>query len=294
MTRILVGGFALAILAALPGQAALSERNVEIVRSMTEAINQRNLDALDELVAADVRRHCAATPGVVVGNLEEFKAFLRSDFATVPDSTQEIQQIFGSGDRVATRAIYRGTQTGPMGPFPASGKPLELPFLAILRIEEDKVAEIWVEWDNLAALGQLGFWPPPSDEAREANEALARRWFEEVINQRNLDALPEIYAPDYAYHGQAGLELRGLEALRGFAAAILAGSDDRHAVVERQVAEGNRVVTQFTSRGTHTGTFQGIEPTGREWVTEGIVISLIEDGRIVEDWEIIHSSGLGN
>jgi len=294
MTGILAEGLALALLAALPVQTASGERNVEIVRSMTEAINQRDLDALGELVAADIRRHCAATPGVVVGNLEQFKAFLRSNFATVPDSTQEIQQIFAAGDRVAVRGVYRGTQTGPMGPFPPSGKPLELPFLGILRIEDGKIAEIWIEWDNLAALGQLGFWPPPSDESEEANEALARRWFEEVINQRNLDALPDIYATDYAYHGQGGLELRGLQQLRGFAAAILAGSDDRHAVVERQVVEGNRVVTQFTSRGTHTGAFQGIEPTGREWVTEGIVISRIEGGRIVEDWEVIHSSGLGN
>jgi predicted ester cyclase len=294
MTRILAGGFAFALLAAPPVQAEASERNVEIVRRMTEAINQRDLDALDDLVAADVQRHCAATPGVVVRSLEEFKEFLRSDFVSVPDSRQEIQQIFGAGDRVAARVLYRGTQTGPMGPFPPSGRPLEIPFVGILRIEANKIAEIWVEWDNLAALGQLGFWPPPSDESEQANAALARRWFDEVINQRNLDALPEIYAADYAYHGQGGLEMRGLEQVRGFAAAILAGSDDRRAVVERQVVDGDRVVTQFRSRGTHTGTFQGIEPTGKEWVTEGIVISRIENGKIVEDWEVIHSSGLGN
>ena len=115
-----------------------------------------------------------------------------------------------------------------------------------------------------------------------------------MINQRNLDVLSEIYAADYAYHGQGGLELHGIEAVRGFAAAILAASSDRHAVVERQLVEGDRVVTQFVSRGTHTGIFRGIAPTGREWVTEGIVISRIAAGRIIEDWEVIHSSGLGD
>jgi len=59
------------------------------------------------------------------------------------------------------------------------------------------------------------------------------------------------------------------------------------------VVEGDRVVTQFTSRGTHTGVFRGIAPSGKEWVTEGIVISRIEGGRIVEDWEVVHSTGLG-
>jgi len=293
MVRLFAGGLALALFAASPARADTVERNIEIVREMTEAINRRDLDALDGLVSPSLRRHCAATPGVDVRSLDEFKAFLRDDFAAVPDSRQEIQQIFGAGDRVAARVIYRGTQSGPMGPFPPSGRALELPFLGILRIESGKIAEIWVEWDNLAALAQLGHWPPPAVAAEEANKALARRWFDDVINRRDLDVLPEVYSADYAYHGQGGLELRGLEQVRGFAAAILAASNDRHAVVERQVVEGDRVVTQFTSRGTHTGVFRGIPPSGKEWVTEGIVISRIEGGKIVEDWEVIHSSGLG-
>jgi predicted ester cyclase len=46
------------------------------------------------------------------------------------------------------------------------------------------------------------------------------------------------------------------------------------------------------SRGTHTGRFRGVDPTGEPWVTEGICISRIEDGKIAEDWELIHVSGL--
>jgi len=135
--------------------------NIQIVQAMTEAINNRNLKALDDLVASNVVRHSAATPGVVVTNLEEFRAFLETDFVTVPDSVQEIEIIFGSGNFVAVRAKYRGTQTGPMGPYPASGKPLDLPYMGILRFDEGKIAEIWVEWDNLHILSQLGHFPPP-------------------------------------------------------------------------------------------------------------------------------------
>lgn len=293
MVRLLAGGLALVLFAASPARADTVDRNIEIVRDMTEAINRRDLDALDDLVSPSLRRHCAATPGVDVRSLDEFKAFLRDDFAAVPDSRQEIQQIFGAGDRVAARVIYRGTQSGPMGPFPPSGRTLELPFLGILRIESGKIAEIWVEWDNLTALAQLGHWPPPTAVAEETNKALARRWFEEVINRRDLDALPEIYSADYVHHGQGDLKLHGLEQVRAFAAAILAASNDRHAVIERQVVEGDRVVTQFISRGTHTGVYRGIPPSGKEWVVEGIVISRIEDGRIAEDWEVVHSTGLG-
>ena len=157
-----LSGFLLTIVLALPCLADEVE-NVRIATAMMDAINARDLDALDELIAPNVLRHSAATAGVVVTNLSEFKAFLETDFATVSDSIQKIDVIFGGGDYVAVRARYIGTQDGPMGPFPASGKRLELPYNGILRFEDDKVVEIWVEWDNLFALTQLGHFPPPPD-----------------------------------------------------------------------------------------------------------------------------------
>jgi len=135
--------------------------NIQAVRDMTEAINNRDLDALDGLISANVVRHSAATPGVVITSLDEFRAFLESDFSTVPDSVQEIEIIFGQGNFVAVRASYSGTQTGPMGPFPASGNKLRLFYMGIVRFEDGKIAEMWVEWDNLDALTQLGHFPPP-------------------------------------------------------------------------------------------------------------------------------------
>lgn len=134
--------------------------NEDIVRRMTDAINRRDLEALDDIVAPDLRRHSGATPHLKIENLEQFKDFLRQDFAAVPDSRQEINLIFSSGNFVAARVLYRGTQKGPWGPFPPSNRRLELPFIGILRVENGRVAEIWVEWDNLNALQQLGHYTP--------------------------------------------------------------------------------------------------------------------------------------
>ncbi len=131
----------------------------------------------------------------------------------------------------------------------------------------------------------------PQADRSEVAKAIARRWFDEVINQRNVDVIAEIYSADYVHHGPEGAEIRGLETVRRHAASILAASNDRRAVVEQQIAEGDLVVTRFTSSGHHTGMFQGVEPTGEVWTTEGIVISRIEHGRIAEDWEIVHHSG---
>jgi predicted ester cyclase len=139
-----------------------SSANEEIVLRMIEAVNTRDFDALDEVVSPTVRRYSGATPEVQVTSLEEFKAFLHADLAAVPDAMQETNMIFSFFNDTATTEIYTGTQTGQMGPFPPSGRELELPFIGLLRIEDGKIAEIWVEWDNLNALAQLGHFPPPA------------------------------------------------------------------------------------------------------------------------------------
>ena len=138
-----------------------ANESVGIVRTMIDLVNHRDLDALSSVIADDIVRHSAATPGVAVTSLDEFKAFLEQDFAGIPDAVQEVDISFGAGDKVAVRARYIGTQTGQMGPFPPSGKRVELPFMAILRIENDKIAEMWVEWDNISFLTQLGHLPAP-------------------------------------------------------------------------------------------------------------------------------------
>ena len=48
-----------------------------------------------------------------------------------------------------------------MGPFPATDKRMELDIAGVFRIEDDKIAEIWVTWDNMAGLAQLGHVPSP-------------------------------------------------------------------------------------------------------------------------------------
>ncbi len=63
------------------------------------------------------------------------------------------------GDLVAVWATYEGTQRGPMGPFPATGSRMQLDFAAFLRVEDGKIVEMWVTWDNAAAPAQLGHMP---------------------------------------------------------------------------------------------------------------------------------------
>ena len=113
-------------------------------------------------MAPDVVRHSPSTPDVVVTNLEELKAFLREDFRGVPDSVIGVQMMIADGDLVALWATYRGTQQGPMGPFPASGGDIDMEWAGIIRIAGGRVAELWAVWDNLSMLMQLGHLQPPA------------------------------------------------------------------------------------------------------------------------------------
>ena len=139
-----------------------SEDNKALIRRFWDAMNNRQLDLLDQLLAPDVVRHCEATPGLVVRNREQVKDFLRQDTAVFPDSIQTLRHLVAEGDFVAVWAGYEGTQNGPMGPFPPSGKKARFDFGAVFRVANGKIAEWWVTWDNLAILGQLGHLPAPS------------------------------------------------------------------------------------------------------------------------------------
>jgi steroid delta-isomerase-like uncharacterized protein len=145
-----------------PTVASTHEQNKALVKRFGEAANAKDFDAIREILSPDFVRHCQATPGVVVENREQFLEYLRADATMFPDSRQTLQYLVAEGDYVAFWITYEGTQETPMGPFPASHKKMQLDVGGVFRIGDGKLAELWVTWDNLAALTQLGHFPPPS------------------------------------------------------------------------------------------------------------------------------------
>ncbi|RFU19279.1 ester cyclase [Geodermatophilus marinus] len=130
-----------------------------LVRRLEEAMNARDLDALDAVLAPDLVRHCQATPQLQVTSREQFTDFLRQDAAAFPDNVQTFHQVLVDGDRAAVWATYEGTQTGPLGPFPASGRRAAFDFAGVFRVADGRIAEMWITWDNVTVLTQLGHMP---------------------------------------------------------------------------------------------------------------------------------------
>ncbi len=119
----------------------------------------------------------------------------------------------------------------------------------------------------------------------EENKDLARRSWEMLVNEHNPDAIDELYTPDLVWH-VPGQDIRGLEEAKQFSAMYTTAFPDLNATVEDVIAEGDKVVTRWTLRGTHRGEMEELgPPTGRQIELKGITIHRIEGGKIVEEWE---------
>jgi steroid delta-isomerase-like uncharacterized protein len=110
-----------------------------------------------------------------------------------------------------------------------------------------------------------------------------RAW--ELGSQGNPDALEEVYAADVVWH-EPDQELQSLEEVKQFAGTYFTALPDTSFTVEDMLAEGDKVVTRWTARGTHHGETEDFgPPTGRQVEVEGITIHRLEGGKIVEEWE---------
>lgn len=126
-----------------------------------------------------------------------------------------------------------------------------------------------------------------------ANKALAHRLIDEAFNAGRLDVIDEIVASDYVGHDPAlPEELRGPAGIRELIAGYRAAFPDIHITIEDQIADGDRVVTRWSAKGTHQGELMGMPATGKQTTVTGITIDRIADGRIAESWDNWDTLGL--
>ena len=124
------------------------------------------------------------------------------------------------------------------------------------------------------------------DVSVEENKAIARRWSEELWGRANLAVADEIAAPDYVRHESgAPFQARGPEGVKRLVSMLCAMLPDLRIVVEDVIAEGDKVVSRYTSVATDTEGFMGRLPTGKVIRTPAIqIFRFADDGRIVESW----------
>jgi steroid delta-isomerase-like uncharacterized protein len=124
----------------------------------------------------------------------------------------------------------------------------------------------------------------PSTARAQDNQALVRRFLEEVINQGKLAVIDEVVASDYVGHAMGSPEVKGSEGLKQRLTMLRTAFPDVHITVDDMVAAGDKVATRTTFHGTHKGEYLGIAPTGKTVTAPGIGIMRIANGKIQENW----------
>jgi steroid delta-isomerase-like uncharacterized protein len=104
--------------------------------------------------------------------------------------------------------------------------------------------------------------------------------------------IDELVAPEFVGHDPAlPQDIAGPDGQREVVSGYRAAFPDLEVTIDDQIAEGDRVVTRWTARGTHTGDLWGIPGTGKQVTVTGTSIDRNQDGRIVETWS--HWDALG-
>jgi steroid delta-isomerase-like uncharacterized protein len=127
-------------------------------RRVIEAMNQQNLAVLDELYAPDVVVHSGL---MTTQGLEAYKQGLAQGFTAFPDSQITIEDQIVEGDKSVVRFTESGTHQGDLMGITATGKRYQGNGISIARLDVNgKTAEVWISFDFLGMMQQLGVIPP--------------------------------------------------------------------------------------------------------------------------------------
>ncbi|MGZ3421093.1 MAG: ester cyclase [Polyangiales bacterium] len=120
----------------------------------------------------------------------------------------------------------------------------------------------------------------------DQNKMLARRLLEEGFSKGDLSVAEQCLAPNHVSHdpnnppnyqpGPKGTQ----EIIKIYRTAF----PDLKLTVDDQLADGDRVVTRWTARGTQKGPLMDIPPTGKTASITGVTIDRIQNGKVVESW----------
>jgi steroid delta-isomerase-like uncharacterized protein len=122
----------------------------------------------------------------------------------------------------------------------------------------------------------------------EENKAVVQRWFSEVVSKGDMTSLDEICAvchPSFVMvQGVVEPAPQGISGLKELISRLRTAFPDLAATVEEQVAEGDKVVSRVTMRGTHQGEFMGMPATGKSFEVGGASIWEVRGGQLISEW----------
>lgn len=132
----------------------MSEQNKEVVRGCWNVAGSHDVSGFDRYYDKDVIYHGGDAE---IRGLDNLKAYLQGYLTAFPDLQVTVEDIFGEGDKVFSRARIQGTNTGQLMGMPATGKSFDLRWIMnAARLANGKIVEEWEILDQMDLLRQLG------------------------------------------------------------------------------------------------------------------------------------------
>ena len=128
---------------------AITRRHIEKV------VNEGDIAAIDELFATTVAFHDSAAPGGNIRGTSNLKQFF-TDLHTAFAMHFTVEDMFAEGERVACRWTGHFIHRGEFAGIPPTGKEAIVPGMGIFKIAGGKIEEVWVNFDALGLMIQLG------------------------------------------------------------------------------------------------------------------------------------------
>lgn len=128
-------------------------------------------------------------------------------------------------------------------------------------------------------------------ETLQRNKELAEQIVDRIFVHQEDAAIDELVSEDFVPH-TFGPMPKGREGLREGMKRAGAGVSEPEFTIHDLIAEGDRVAARMTTSARHTGTFMGIEPSGRRYSIEEIHIFRLRDGQLVEHWHAFDTASL--
>ena len=114
----------------------------------------------------------------------------------------------------------------------------------------------------------------------QRNKFIVRSYLEDIINKGNWNAWDKYFPKRITFNGRR----YDRDAFADMVGSFRVAYPDFRITIDEQIAEGDRVMTRLTCRGTHMGLDEGIPATRREVTYSGIAIDRIRDGKVIDMW----------
>ena len=133
-----------------------SKEKMLVRRFYEEIVNETRSDKLEEIFSPKIIWHDPLLPTGEVSGIEDFRNVLEMFRSAFPDLHVTVEDQTQENERVVTRFTIDGTNKSELLGVSATGRKFKVSGISIIRFEQGKAVEEWIEEDGLGLMRQLG------------------------------------------------------------------------------------------------------------------------------------------